>query len=73
MMVGSQFSFLDRGGAAARPSWSQFLSGVLFWAFSSLPAGVLWSSTVVASFAWFLLNDRLHPAVIYCLKLFLTA
>lgn len=68
-MVGSQFSFLDRGGAAARPSWS----GVLFWAFSSLPAGVLWSSTVVASFVWFLLNDRLHPAVIYCLKLFLTA
>jgi hypothetical protein len=71
MMVGSQFSFLDRGGAAA-PAGSGVLSGFLYWAFSSIPAGVFWSSAVVASFVWFLLNDQLHPAVIYCLKQFLT-
>ena len=68
MVVGSQFSFLDRGGAAAPVG-----SGVLYWAFSSIPAGVFWSSAVVASFVWFLLNDQLHPALIYCLKQFLTA
>jgi hypothetical protein len=71
MMVGSQFSFLDRGGAAA--SGPGVLSGFRYWALSSIPAGVFWSSAVVASFVWFLLNDQLHPAVIYCLKLFLTA
>jgi len=31
------------------------------------------SSVVVASFLWFLLNDRIQPVVIYCLKLFLVA
>ncbi len=73
MMVGSQFSFLDREGAAAPASGSRVLSSFLYWAFSSIPAGVFWSSAVVASFVWFLLNDQFHPAVIYCLKLFLTA
>ncbi len=62
MMVGSSFSFLDRGAAAAAVSWA-----------GSLSAGVLWSSVVVASFLWFLLNDRIQPVVIYCLKLFLVA
>ena len=62
MMVGSPFSFLDRGGAAAPVSSA-----------ASLSAGVFWSSVVVASFLWLLLNDRIHPAVIYCLKLFLLA
>ena len=71
MMVGSCFRFVDRGGAVA--PGSRVLAGFLSWAFSSIPAGVFWSSAVVASFVWFLLNDRLHPAVIYCLKLFLTA
>lgn len=73
MMVGSPFSFLDRGGAAAPVSWAETVSGVLSWAFSSVSAGVFWSSVVVASFLWFLLNDRIHPAVVYCLKLFLVA
>ncbi len=72
MMVGSQFSFLDRGGVAAPASGWGVLSGFMHWALSSIPAGVFWSSAVVASFVWFLLNDQLHPAVIYCLKLFLT-
>ncbi len=71
MMVGSPFSFLDRGGTAA--SGSMAPAGILYWVFRSIPAGVFWSSTVVASFVWFLLNDQLHPVVIYCLKLFLTA
>ncbi|GEM_PF-2088816 len=71
MMVGSPFSFLDRGGAAV--SGSTAPSGFLYWVFSSIPAGVFWSSAVVASFVWFLLNDQLHPMVVYCLKLFLTA
>ncbi len=71
MMVGSPFSFLDRGGAAA--SGSMAPSGILYWAFSSIPAGVFWSSAVASSFLWFLLNDQLHPMVIFCLKLFLTA
>lgn len=62
MMVGSPFSFLDRGGVAAPASWA-----------GSLSAGVFWSSVVVASFLWFLLNDRIQPVVIYCLKLFLVA
>ena len=62
MMVGSPFSFLDRGGAAAPVSWA-----------GSLSAGVFRSSVVVASFLWLLLNDQIHPAVIYCLKLFLLA
>lgn len=73
MMVGSQFSFLDRGGAPASASEAGVLSSFLDWVLVSVPATVLWSSAVVASFVWFLLNDRLHPAVIYCLKLFLTA
>ena len=72
MMVGSQFSFLDRESAAAPASGSGLLSSFLYWTLTSIPAGILWSSAVVASFIWFLLNDRLHPAVIYCLKLFLT-
>ena len=72
MMVGSQFSFLDRGSVAAPASGPGVLSSFLYWAFTSIPAGILWSSGVVASFIWFLLNDQLHPAVIYCLKLFLT-
>lgn len=62
MMVGSPFSFLDRGGAAAPASWAE-----------SLSAGVIWSSMVVAGFVWLLLNDQIHPAVVYCLKLFLLA
>lgn len=62
MMVGSQFSFLDRGRAAA----PVVLAG-------SLSAGVFWSAVVAASFLWFLLNDRIQPVVIYCLKLFLVA
>lgn len=61
-MVGSPFSFLDRGGAAPPVSWA-----------GSLSAGVFWSAVVVASFLWFLLNDRIQPVVIYCLKLFLVA
>ena len=73
MMVGSQFSFLDRGGAAASASGAGVRSSFLDWVLASVPAGVFWSSAVVASFVWFLLNDQLHPAVIYCLKLFLTA
>lgn len=71
MMVGSPFSFLDREGAAASGSLAP--SGILHWVFSSIPAGVVWSSAVVASFTWLLLNDLLHPMVIFCLKLFLTA
>ena len=71
MMVGSPFSFLDRGSAPA--SGLAAPSDVLYWAFRSIPAGVFWSSAVVSSFLWFLLNDQLHPAVIFCLKLFLTA
>ena len=62
MMVGSPFSFLDRGGAVAPASWA-----------GSLAAGALWSAMIVAAFVWFLLNDRIHPAVVYCLKLFLLA
>lgn len=62
MMVGSPFSFLDRGSAAAPVTWA-----------GSLSAGVFWSAVVVASFLWFLLNDRIQPVVIYCLKLFLVA
>ncbi|MYA06434.1 MAG: hypothetical protein F4060_16380 [Holophagales bacterium] len=62
MMVGSPFSFLDRGRAAAPVAWA-----------GSLSAGVFWSAVVVASFLWFLLNDRIQPVVIYCLKLFLVA
>ncbi len=62
MMVGSPFSFLDRGGVTAPASWA-----------GSLSAGVFRSSVVVASFLWFLLNDRIQPVVIYCLKLFLVA
>ena len=72
-MVGSQSKSFDRRGTAAPASAPQFLSGVLFWVFSSFPATLLWSSTVVASFVWLLLNDQLHPALIYCLQLFLTA
>ena len=71
MMVGSPFSFLDREGAAA--SGSMAPSDILYWAFSSILGGVFWSSAVVASFVWFLLNDQIHPMVIFCLKLFLTA
>lgn len=73
MMVGSPFSFLGRGGAVAPASWSQTLPVILGRVFRGIPAVVVWSSTVVASFLWFLLTDQLHPAVIYCLKLFLTA
>lgn len=62
MMVGSPFSFLDRGGVAAPVSWV-----------GSFSAGAFWSAVVVASFLWFLLNDRIQPVVIYCLKLFLVA
>ena len=73
MMVGSPFRFLDRGGAAASASGAGILSGFVRWVLVSAPAGVFGSSAVVASFVWFLLNDRLHPAVVYCLKLFLSA
>ncbi|MCY3592766.1 MAG: hypothetical protein OXH32_14160 [Acidobacteria bacterium] len=62
MMVGSPFSFLDRGRAAAPVTWA-----------GSFSPGVLWSAVVAASFLWFLLNDRIQPVVIYCLKLFLVA
>ncbi len=72
-MVGSPFSFLGRGGVAAQVLRPESVSGVLSWALGSVSAGLLWSSVVVGSFVWFLLNDRIHPAVIYCLKLFLVA
>ncbi len=72
-MVGSPFNLLDRGGVGALVSRVESLSGAWFAAFASVSAGVFWSSVVVASFLWLLLNDRIQPAVVYCLRLFLVA
>ncbi len=73
MVLGSQSSFSNRGGVTTPFGWWAPMTAVLYRAAATLPSGVAWSSTVVASFLWLLLNDQLHPALIYCLKLFLTA
>jgi len=72
-MVGSPFSFVDRGGAGALVSWAEALSAVAVDLVRSVSAGVFWSSMVVASFVWFLLNDQIHPAETCWPRLFLIA
>ena len=37
-----------------------------------VPADQIVGAGVVAAFFWLLLSDRIHPAVVYVLELFLT-
>ena len=41
-------------------------------ALPKIPVNVLLSAGTLASFAWLLLQNRIHPAVIYLLQVYLT-
>ncbi|MEM6455310.1 MAG: hypothetical protein AAF772_09480 [Acidobacteriota bacterium] len=41
-------------------------------AIPNVPSHALLSSGILASFAWLLFDDRIHPVVVYLLQMYLT-